>query len=291
MNEPTTPLASDVVDELLSAELDGEFDRAAEDLGLDPEVARARLAVTPGVVARRAALLQARTVIAAAPEMDELLEQRLVSKALRTSEQAVATQGHAVAERRRRLWLATGGIAAAVLLVVGLVVALNGSGRSDNDQSAGGALREGTPESAADTPVPTSGSDAAADAATSDVNLGDVSDPSALRQKVLDALAVDAQRRAASGGANASTTAPPALRAPTKGPLDGNETFTSAVPTPTTCRDAIAAIAPDAAPLLVGQGTVANQPVGVFVFVQPEGGRFVLVMTPDCRVLNQQFLR
>ena len=48
MNAPIEPLEPDVVDELWSADLDGEFDAAAADLGLSPDSARARLAATPG---------------------------------------------------------------------------------------------------------------------------------------------------------------------------------------------------------------------------------------------------
>ena len=49
MNEPLSPLPPEQVDELLSAELDGEFDAAATDLGFSPDDARARLDATPNV--------------------------------------------------------------------------------------------------------------------------------------------------------------------------------------------------------------------------------------------------
>ena len=65
MNAPIEPLEPDVVDELWSAELDGEFDAAAADLGLSADAARARLAATPGANARRQTLEQARDALRA----------------------------------------------------------------------------------------------------------------------------------------------------------------------------------------------------------------------------------
>ena len=42
MNPPDHPLSPELLDELISADLDGELDRAAADLGVDPERRRAR---------------------------------------------------------------------------------------------------------------------------------------------------------------------------------------------------------------------------------------------------------
>jgi hypothetical protein len=283
MDDPTAPLAPDLVDELLSAELDGEFERAAEDLGLEAENARARLAATPGVADRRALLLRARDAIGIAPAVDELLEQRLASKALRASDHAAATHQRVAAERRRRLWLAGGSVAAAVLLVAGLAVTLRDDGSGTDASNAGGdAVTEADSDNGA-------GAEASESTAAADgVDLGDVSDPAALRQKV---LAAGAQSRASSRlGPDASTTVPGVSQVPSASPLEGNDTFTAGPPTRTSCRDALGVLVPDATPQFDAHGTVEGRPVGVFVFTQSEGGRLVLVMTPDCEVLNTQLL-
>ena len=47
MNSPDQPLDPETLDELFSAELDGELDRAAAGLGLTPEAARAALERAP----------------------------------------------------------------------------------------------------------------------------------------------------------------------------------------------------------------------------------------------------
>jgi hypothetical protein len=73
------PLPPDVVDELLSAELDGELDAAARDHDLTVDEAHAALAGTPGIDARRAALARARAVSAGdAVALDALTRERLV---------------------------------------------------------------------------------------------------------------------------------------------------------------------------------------------------------------------
>jgi hypothetical protein len=289
MNEPTTPLSPELVDELLSAELDDKFDRAANELGLEPDHARARLAATPGVEQRRAALLQSRDAIAVAPPMDELLEQRLISKALRASEQESVSQHRLAAERRRRLWLASGGIAAAVLLVVGLALAINRNGGSQNDVASGSA-DTGQP------PVTTNSSAGGAAAAASSVDLGDVGDPGALREKVLrEMTAQDADAKSQREFANESTTVPSASQVPPASPQPGKSSTRAAdealvAPTPAACRDALTTLVPDQSPVFEGQGTFGGQPVGVFVFNRSGGGQVLLVLTADCKVVNQQFL-
>ena len=289
MNEPTTPLSPEVVDELLSAELDDEFDRAADELGLEPDDARTRLGATPGLEARRTALRRARDAIAVAPAMDELLEQRLISKALRASEQASVTQHRLAAERRRRLWLASGGIAAAVLLVVGLALAINANGSSQNDLASGTADRD-------QAPVTTNSPAGGATESASGVDLGDVGNPGTLREKVVRAMndnAADAQSREF---ANESTTVPGASQVPPASPLESNKSTTRTAnevlvaPTPATCRDALTVLAPNQSPVFEGQGTIGGEAVGVFVFNRSGGGRLLLVLTPDCKVVNEQFL-
>src|SRR4051794_41932798 len=62
MNGPNEPLTAAALDELLSADIDGELDRAAADLGVTPEAAQAAI-TTPAAVARRAALTRASELV------------------------------------------------------------------------------------------------------------------------------------------------------------------------------------------------------------------------------------
>ena len=55
MDDDTTPLQPEELDELLSAELDDELEAAERDLGLSAGAAAARLRATPGAAERRAA--------------------------------------------------------------------------------------------------------------------------------------------------------------------------------------------------------------------------------------------
>ena len=64
---PMEPLSPELVDELLSAELDGAFDAAAREHGYAPSIARELLDGTPGVAERRDALAAARDAIRGHP--------------------------------------------------------------------------------------------------------------------------------------------------------------------------------------------------------------------------------
>ena len=95
MDDHTSPLQPDELDELLSADLDGELAAAALDLGLSTDDAAARLRATPGMAERRAALAAARDLLREPTEIEELLAARLRAKAVRAAEQdnAVGVSG------------------------------------------------------------------------------------------------------------------------------------------------------------------------------------------------------
>ena len=82
MSTPREPLSPDAVDALLSAQLDGELDGAARELGLSESEALAELASTPGIDARRVALTRARDLIAARSPLEPAVEARLVAAAM-----------------------------------------------------------------------------------------------------------------------------------------------------------------------------------------------------------------
>jgi hypothetical protein len=117
MHSAPDPIAPEQIDELLSAELDGEFDAAARDLGLDPEATRAALDATPGIATRRRALAAARDALAKEPALDEVTATRLRSHALDRARQ------HPHERRWPRVVLVAASVAAALALVVGVVAA------------------------------------------------------------------------------------------------------------------------------------------------------------------------
>ena len=135
------PLSPELVDELLSAELDGAFDAAAREHGYAPSIARELLDGTPGVAERRDALAAARDAIAVTP-LAAADRDALVAGALRAA--PVDDLAAARASRRPRLakYIA---VAAALLVVVGLGVAVanvsNGGGGDDSSSASGARPR------------------------------------------------------------------------------------------------------------------------------------------------------
>jgi hypothetical protein len=128
------PLAPDVVDELLSALVDGEFDAAAVDAGMTPDEARARLAATPGVAERTRALEAARAELANVPPLDAVTRRRLVHRAL-------PAEYHEDRNRVGRWLLGTAGAAAAIALVFALLtLPAHDDGGDASSSGAGKAL-------------------------------------------------------------------------------------------------------------------------------------------------------
>jgi hypothetical protein len=125
------PLASDVVDELLSALLDDDFAAAAADAGMGPDEARARLAATPGVAERTRALEAARAELATAPPLDSFTRRRLVNRAL-------PVEFHDGRNRLGQWLLGAAGVAAAIAIVFALL-ALPGRNSGGDDSASGAA--------------------------------------------------------------------------------------------------------------------------------------------------------
>jgi hypothetical protein len=265
MNEPLLPLPPDQVDELLSGELDGEFDAAATDAGLTPDDARRRLDATPGVNARRHALTAARDQLAALPELDELIEARLRAKAMKAAAEEHASMSTARSRRRYRALSAVAGIAAAIAIVAGVAVLVNRGGSSAKQSSAGSAV------AAPPTSHPAEKGKASDSYAVAD--FGDAPDAHALAQSAASKMlapkrvplygSASAQSGATSNDRSASGTAP--------------------------CDDAARNFAGgvDNVVPLRGTARIAGSPVEVYVF--PKGGtNVVVVVTPDCKLVIQQ---
>jgi hypothetical protein len=127
MNQPA-PLSPETVDLLLSAELDGDLDGAARDIGLSASEASAQLTATPGVDERRVALRRARDLIATRPSVEPAIEDRLVAGALARDDLTAVRDRRSRRERQWRVLVATGSVAAAIAVIVGIASMNTGSG-------------------------------------------------------------------------------------------------------------------------------------------------------------------
>ena len=280
MNDAPAPLPAETVDQLLSAELDGDFDAAATDLGLEPDVARARLAATPGVEHRRTSMTAARDELSGVDTVDELLQSRLVAKALRAYDDQLAIR-RVDRSRRSHQLISAAAIAAAVLVVVGVIAALRGTNTTSSKASSAssGLPAAGAPQSTNHSAGTALGNDStrlgASVGATADY--GDVSNANVLRQRVLATL--QAGDYATQNGGNQQHLRPK------------TSAGSAAAAGAAACAPQLAPIAGRGAALqFTASGTIGGKPVGIFVFLQAGGSHVVFVTTTDCRIVNEQVL-
>lgn len=270
----SAPLTPEQIDLLLSADLDGEFDGAAEDLGLEPAAARALLESVPGVDARREQIAFARDRLAEPVEMDELLAARLRSKALKAGADA-AEEGRLEQRRRRtRLYGMVGGIAAALALVVALGASLNTtSSKSDDAASSAGASADQAPVASPTTsPV----------RATAGGDEGDLAElPLATAYASTDDLANDVRDRVAAF----SVTAPTANAGRES---SGQKTAEDAAATK--C-DAVADALDQGNGRALAQGftRVAGERVSALLYLSADG-RTLYFFDADCKLVNRQLI-
>jgi hypothetical protein len=266
MND-TTPLTADQIDELLSAELDGEFDAAARDLGLDPADARARLATeAPAVDARRGALAAARDALAEPPAIDELVAARVRAKAIKAAGVAHDDAQHSSRTHRlRRLAAVSGGLAAAIAVIAGLAVVLQGTDTSSKKNSTAAApganARSSTPE--ARRGATTSGDGQAVDLGTAD-----------------DVAALVA--RARSHAFDYAAGAPAEAQSNKSVQKNADRLVLDS-----TCDSAARQVSGVALPTLRAVATLAGTPVHVYVF-RKGPDEIVVVLRADCRLVNSQ---
>lgn len=136
MNTPDLPLDPELLDELLNADLDGEFDRAATELGYTPDAAREAVRTAPGATSRRDALLRARDLLATPPSFTAPDEQRLVARTLMRADELRDARNRRSARRERettwRVLAAVVSVAAVGAAIVGLAAINPGGGTSSN---------------------------------------------------------------------------------------------------------------------------------------------------------------
>ena len=133
------------LDGAISADLDGDLDGFASDLGLDTETVYARLGADPGAPERRRALEATRASVRQPVEaLDEITRARLLARATALAGQA----GTAATPPRRGGIARIAAVAAIALVVVGVGVVAITRNESTNAEKAGtsashGAIRSG----------------------------------------------------------------------------------------------------------------------------------------------------
>ncbi len=310
MNDDRTPLEPDLVDELLSAEFDGELDAAAHDFGMTTAAARARLEATPGVDERRAALRAAAGHLERGDEMDELLEARLRAKAVRAAEEIHEAQRITRRRDHARLLYGAGGVAAAIALVFAIAASAHSGPGSKSSAASAPAL---APDTAAGKAHPAAGTvalgafptaRALATAALAHAAGTPKSSPTTNVPAASGGGGGNARNQsglsAVSGVAPATATQPQTAHASTLN--GGASTFATAKNSaasagnvtfgpqgPPRCSGQPPAAATDTE-VLRATATLAGKPVVVLVFVGPDQ-HVVVVEDAACRLVNVQTTR
>jgi hypothetical protein len=282
MNSPVDPLPDDVVDELLSADLDGDFDLAARDHGLAPATARALIEATPRSVERRAALAAARDAIAVAALSDDERESLLARARVPPGDDELEVRRARLARRR----IATIAAAAAVIaLVTALGASLASIRGGDNEDRAaterspsesvarGGTTGEGTtPEhasgtGAADSAAPTAG------AAATVYDFGAAANEGELRANVAALLPQLPLRSLADAGANTERSGELFRPPPSTATGSGPEQLTSDA-----CVVRRAGVVGAGVPLVArGPVTYAGTPAEALVFAEEDHFRVIVL--------------
>ncbi len=184
MNTPESPLNPETLDELLSADIDGELADAAADLGLTLGEATAAIEAAPGSGARRAALVRARGLIGTPAPLSESEELWLVGAAIARSTDELRTLRERP-RRARQALTAIGSAAAAAAVIAGIVVLAARNPASTSKSSSNASLT--VPQRGVASPAPH-----AASVQLRSIEFGDVSNPRTLGAEVEARLAVSA---------------------------------------------------------------------------------------------------
>jgi hypothetical protein len=304
MNDEAAPLQPEELDEVLSADIDGELAAAASDRGCDDDVLRARIAATPGSAARREALVAARRALADAPQLDELVAARLRAKAVQAAEAGEGDRRAAQPRRRKQRLLTASGIAAAILVFAAVAVALRHSGSSTSKSSSAG----GTSNSSGAPPRVVHGRNSPIDLTSPEPALGSYTDVATLGSDALD----NAEQRAAlkrlpevAGAAgpidmgplqnSQSTPLPAGVKGGSSNGRSAARNDSSALRPTATSQYALGESSPPCTPAkyaaageqlsLHASAKLNGRPVDVFVYAGP-GEHTVVVLSPGCRLVN-----
>jgi hypothetical protein len=270
------PLSPEAVDVLLSAELDGDLEDAARDLGLSASEARVQLDATPGVDARRVALTRARDLIADRPPLEPPVAEQLVARAMARDDLTTARERRRRRERQWRVLVAAGSVAAAIAVIVG--VSSMATSSNNEAKSASRALPTTPPahsEAATDAQAP-------AAEAGKQPDLGDVTDAPAMRARAQRLLSK--YKGANFDGATASTTKRVAPSARSNALNDS--TLKSAVPA---CGSTAAGHYDlSSPPALIATGTASGAPVVILIYGGAGDPYADVIRVSDCTLVRRQ---
>lgn len=281
MNEPT-PLTPETVDALLSAELDGDFEAAARDLGLDAPAARGQLDATPGVDDRRAALARARDLIASRPRVETSVADRQVTTALAADDLTAGRDRRRHRERQWRILVATGSVAAAIAVIVG--IASMSTTSSSNPKASSAATTAGQKSADAEiggvrTNSPTS----------STVAFGDISDASSLRiqaKQVLKAAATN--QDTTKSVVPAQTAAGPEVPAASGAVSYGADALAAQSGSPACTPARLRSYNLPAQPALIASGTVNGARVVILIYDGNPTAYAYVIRVSDCALVRKQ---
>jgi hypothetical protein len=269
MNPTGEPLDQHALDELLSADVDGELAAAAADLGLTGDEARAAIS-SPAAIARRAAIAGAAEAIGAFVPFDDDAAARLVTESLtrgrEDDELAVARQRRKGRTDTARVVAVLAGSAAAVIAVI---VGLSNLSMSSNDANSAATrmpVERATTSDGAPTPGP--------------LALGDVSDTKQLRRRVEAQL----QSPLSSPQPGGSTTSFRVKSGPP--PKESYAADDAAQRLQLQCTPAARTAAGGAAPVLAGNARSHGRTVVVYVF-RRGAGYDVVVVDQGCSVVTR----
>jgi hypothetical protein len=273
MNPPKRPLSDRDLDELLSADLDGELDRAAAAFGLSADEAREAVA-DPRAQARRAALAGAARLVAAPVELPPGTADRLVTEALAASREeneldAARRRRERRADTARRVLVAAGSVAAVIAVIVGLAHLSTTPSGSDSKASSA---------------VPPTESTTNAGAYDRSVAFGDVSTQQRLRDRVRAELQQQLRVATAPERTAEPSAPPPTALAPSFGEKSA-DSASAGRPRPNAACAAVVQRAAGSAPVLSGTGSSAGRPVSVFVFRRPSGYAVFVTNRRTCAVI------
>ena len=277
MNQPE-PLSPETVDLLLSAELDGDLDGAAHEVGLSASEAIAQLSATPGVDARRVALRRARELISARPPLDRSDEDRLVARALTRDNLTTIRERRRRRERQWRVLVATGSVAAAIAVIVGI-----SSMHAGDSSKSSIAARVSKPERA--TASQDAGVSTPSGAVPAPPYFGDVTHAGALRIPARQLLLRSAAAHARNQDSNAKSLAP-GTGQPTATPAPlSQSSFSANVPA---CGSSGAHYSVATRPALIATGTVSGQPVVILIYDGSGKPYADVIRVSDCTLVREQ---
>jgi hypothetical protein len=291
MNNPEQPLRPETLDELLSADIDGEFERAAEELGFTPDGARAALEASPDAGPRRDALVQARDLLASSAALETDDQARLVTAALASASDQRRASLRPVAQvsthrfRNARRALVGIGTAAAVIAGVVALSANNPSGQSKSSLPSAAKRAANAPAMGA----------AVIDAPRS-VAFGAVTPPGAFHLKVRAQLAQ--QQKTAPVPTSTADRAHPPLAVESPDSIEANTratgTYNATAGAAAQRLDCIALLERTgrgpSAPVLSGSGTKGTEPVFVVVYRQAKSYLVYVLSAADCSVVSRDTL-